>query len=414
MKAFSTTGPHGQGGTSRPAGRVERQVERSDRLEGHGAARWAEMDASRPAYPEGAQGPATPPGWKAGVPGTTAAALRDDRGPAGGDGGGEGGGGGGGGGGVTTLAQRPNVCYITENLIRRRANCPRGNLRDIAALDLHLQGRRAGKIRFIEHLDALTGLAELNLSYNIIAQIENLDRLVHLRDLNLAENNIRRIENLEGLSRLERLNLSGNKIARLPRSLRTLRRLAVLRVARNELVCLEDVDHLSTLKALSNFSCHDNPMMETGHPNAGGNARDYVVFALRSLDVLDGESVGPLDRGDADRRFAASKAKTLADALAQEEERVTKLERGIRCVCSCEGWWWGGQGGDGSVGFGSCVGSGANGLERTRTRTREREEREREREGTKECGGIRRRGECREGVWQRNKSQVRPLSSSPP
>lgn len=39
----------------------------------------------------------------------------------------------------------------------------------------------------------MTGLRELNLSYNFISRIENLDSLASLTDLNLAENNIRRV-----------------------------------------------------------------------------------------------------------------------------------------------------------------------------------------------------------------------------
>ena len=225
---------------------------------------------------------------------------------------------------VAAPAPAPSICYISESLIRRQANHPAGPLREITSLDLHLKGRRMGKIRFLEHLGALTGLTELNLSYNVIAKIEHLDKLSLLRDLNLAENQLKRIENLECLTRLERLNLSGNKISRVPRSMRTLRRLAVLRLARNELNCLEDFEHLAPLKALTSLSMHDNPVARLPQ------ARAFAIFTLRSLDALDGQEVDGEDRRDADNRYGqGAKADALRAQLGQEEKRRAAVEANL-------------------------------------------------------------------------------------
>lgn len=58
----------------------------------------------------------------------------------------------------------------------------------------------------------LTGLKELNLSFNLIERIENLDTLIHLESLSLYSNKIQKIENLESLENLMILSIGNNLI----------------------------------------------------------------------------------------------------------------------------------------------------------------------------------------------------------
>ena len=98
-----------------------------------------------------------------------------------------------------------------------------------------LRSNRSDLVQFIENLESHDSLEELNLSGNVIRRIEGLNRLVNLRHLNLADNSITRIEHLEMLTALETLNLAGNQIDKIPATLIKLKRLRVLRLARNRL-----------------------------------------------------------------------------------------------------------------------------------------------------------------------------------
>ena len=122
----------------------------------------------------------------------------------------------------------------------------------------------------------LPNLTELNLSFNAISRIEGLATLRQLRDLNLAENSI---TDLRGIADcfysssaasssgaagsvasdggryvacpLERLNLSGNLLERIPNEMAALSKLTTLRLRRNRLHVLQDIEQLAGLRRLS-------------------------------------------------------------------------------------------------------------------------------------------------------------------
>lgn len=64
----------------------------------------------------------------------------------------------------------------------------------------------------IEHIEMLTALKELNLSFNYITKIENLETLVNLEVLSLFSNHITKIENLQTLEKLVILSIGNNLI----------------------------------------------------------------------------------------------------------------------------------------------------------------------------------------------------------
>ena len=226
--------------------------------------------------------------------------------------------------GSDTKSSSPNrVVYITERLLRKVSKVGRGSMAAVRALNLHLPkrsgSRNFGKIRFLENFHFVPALRELNLSYNAISCMENFAPLSQLRDLNLAENQIGpRIEDLKSLPHLRRLNLSGNRIQTLSPGAqwRSLSRLEELRLARNELSDLGEMRFLSTgLPNLRVLSIAGNPIDE--NPNTGV----FVVFAIRSLDVLDGVAVTTTARKEAVSRFEDAEvalARSVAESALQK------------------------------------------------------------------------------------------------
>ncbi|TNN45911.1 Protein tilB [Liparis tanakae] len=89
------------------------------------------------------------------------------------------------------------MVYITEELVRRRAEHNGGELSSLEELSLHQQD-----LQSIQNLQRWSReLRILYLQSNLLPRIENVGRLKKLQYLNLALNNIEVIENLEGQQR---------------------------------------------------------------------------------------------------------------------------------------------------------------------------------------------------------------------
>lgn len=111
-------------------------------------------------------------------------------------------------------------------------------------------------LQYIENLDKLKKLQQLNLSSNIIEKIEKLDKCLKLKDLNLSYNLIPKIEGLENLMYLQVLNLTGNKIEHIPVWLaKRLRALRTLHLGKNNLqsVSKQDIFFLSNKHSVTSF-----------------------------------------------------------------------------------------------------------------------------------------------------------------
>ncbi|XP_061653895.1 dynein axonemal assembly factor 11 isoform X3 [Phyllopteryx taeniolatus] len=103
------------------------------------------------------------------------------------------------------------MVYITEDLIRRRAEHNECEIFSLEEVSLHQQD-----IERIEHIERwCRDLKILYLQNNLIPRIENVGRLKKLEYLNLALNNILVIENLEGCENLQKLDLTVNFVGRL-------------------------------------------------------------------------------------------------------------------------------------------------------------------------------------------------------
>ncbi|KAL5012079.1 hypothetical protein ScPMuIL_010630 [Solemya velum] len=214
---------------------------------------------------------------------------------------------------------QPGVRYITDDLIRKITK--EENLETIRNLNLTLSKEGGKKIKFIENLEKMKKLEVLNLSCNMIEKIEKLDRLGKLRDLNLAYNSISKIEGLENLINLQVLNVTGNLIQHIPIWIgKRLKSLRSFHIGRNHLQSLNELSKLKTLTDLTHLTVSENPLSELTH------YRPYLVFHLRTLEILDSQAVTEDDRKHAKDRFSQEEVERLEKQLEQEEARVHKLE----------------------------------------------------------------------------------------
>ncbi|CAF1052310.1 unnamed protein product [Rotaria sp. Silwood1] len=155
------------------------------------------------------------------------------------------------------------MVFITESLIRKRAEHNEGQLSTLEEVSLHQQD-----IEKIEHLDKwCRELRILYLQSNLISKIENVSRLKNLEYLNLALNNIEYIENLSGCESLNKLDLTLNFIG-------------ILSSVEN----LRDNIHLADLYLTGN-PCVDHE-----------GYRDYVIATLPQLQRLDGNEITKTER----------------------------------------------------------------------------------------------------------------------
>ena len=185
------------------------------------------------------------------------------------------------------------------------------HLAQLTSLDLHLRDGEKGKIRRIENLTKLPLLSQLNLSYNALHKMEGLGSLRQLVELNLAENSLTRIEGIFHMKQLERLNLCGNLIERVPSSVTALRSLSALRLHRNRLSELRDLQHFRELPTLLHLRV-DNNLFPSPLPSTSSSSqqqqqllRHLVLQAVTppqgscSVQVLDNQSVTPAERAAA-------------------------------------------------------------------------------------------------------------------
>ncbi|KAK3233519.1 hypothetical protein CYMTET_56183 [Cymbomonas tetramitiformis] len=177
----------------------------------------------------------------------------------------------------------------------------------------HLRGR---KIHHIEGLSDFVHLKRLDLSCNAIRTIANLETLKSLRFLDLSRNILQRVDGLSTLPVLEELNLSDNSISSFPSALSKNSSLRVLRLARNKLSDLQAFQKLSLLSHLTILSVQGNPVASLEH------ASSFIMFQLRSIEVLDGEAVTNEGREKAIQRFDVQHNVDLRQDVARLEAKL--------------------------------------------------------------------------------------------
>uniref|UniRef100_A0A671KF75 Centriolin n=1 Tax=Sinocyclocheilus anshuiensis TaxID=1608454 RepID=A0A671KF75_9TELE len=210
--------------------------------------------------------------------------------------------------------------YITEDLIRRLTKCE--NLVLVGTLDLSTSAESDKQFRYIENLDKCERLHILNLSNNRIERIEKLEKLCQLRELHLSSNRIRKIEGLEHMSNLQVLNLAFNNIEHLPVWIaKKLRSLHTINLQRNKIFSLHEITKLKTLKNLTSLSLAETPISSLPHYHL------FLIFHLRSLEMLDGQPISPQEREQAHQRFHMEEVERLEQELELRAEEIAQLQR---------------------------------------------------------------------------------------
>ncbi|XP_069815921.1 dynein axonemal assembly factor 11 isoform X2 [Dendropsophus ebraccatus] len=180
------------------------------------------------------------------------------------------------------------MVFITEDLIRRRAEHNNCEIFSLEEISLHQQD-----LERIEHLDKwCRELKILYLQNNLIPRIENVGRLKKLEYLNLALNNIEKIENLEGCESLQKLDLTVNFVG-----------------------------ELSSIQSLKH-NIHLRELYLVGNPCAQYDGyRKYVVATLLQLKWLDGKEI------ERSERIQALQDYQQVQQQIREQEAAYQLKR---------------------------------------------------------------------------------------
>ncbi|KAM5145706.1 centriolin [Mantella aurantiaca] len=211
------------------------------------------------------------------------------------------------------------IRYITENLIQKLSK--RENLSFVTTLNLSLSKDGGKKFKYIENLEKCEKLEVLNLSSNLLEKIEKLEKQSRLRELNLSHNRISKIEGLEHMYNLQKLNLAGNEIEHIPVWFgKKMKSLTTLNLKQNKIFSLQDVSRLKTLKDLTSLFLADNPVANLPH------YRLYIIFHLRSLNVLDGQPITNQERQEAHERLNIEEVEKLERDLEKKVKEIEDLE----------------------------------------------------------------------------------------
>ncbi|ROL42576.1 Centriolin [Anabarilius grahami] len=210
--------------------------------------------------------------------------------------------------------------YITEDLIRRLTKCE--NLVLVRTLDLSTSRGSDKQFRYIEHLDKCEHLQVLNLNNNRIERIEKLEKLCQLRELHLSSNRIQKIEGLEHMTKLQVLNLAFNNIEHLPVWMaKKLKSLQTINLHSNKIFSLHEMAKLKPLKNLTSLRLAENPVSSLPHYHL------FLIFHLRSLEILDGQPISPQEREQAHQRFHMEEVERLEQELELRAEETARLQR---------------------------------------------------------------------------------------
>lgn len=139
----------------------------------------------------------------------------------------------------------------------------------------------------LKDLHTCSQLEEISASDNCIDHIGDLSHLIDLQRLHLGHNFIHTLKGcgLEQLSHLTYLSLESNFIQNLD-GFQELSSLCQLYIGHNQIFYSGEVILIKNLKNLLIVDFRNNPMTKET-----GNYRLYVIFHLKGLQILDGETV---------------------------------------------------------------------------------------------------------------------------
>jgi C4-dicarboxylate-specific signal transduction histidine kinase len=133
----------------------------------------------------------------------------------------------------------------------------------------------------------------------------------------VSYNNISKMEGLDALVRLMNVDLTGNRISAIPK-LPRLRALHTLRLAGNRVASLEEISNLKHLPCLSVTTLEKNPVA------VSENLRSYAIYAVPTLDCVDGASVTMEERREAGERYAREEVERLESLLEERDAQLAE------------------------------------------------------------------------------------------
>ncbi|CAI9543803.1 unnamed protein product, partial [Staurois parvus] len=96
--------------------------------------------------------------------------------------------------------------------------------------------------------------------------------------------------------------------------------LSTLNLKQNKIFSLQDISRLKTLKDLTSLFIADNPVADLPH------YRLYIIFHLRSLNVLDGQPITNEERQEAHERFNMEEVEKLEKDLEKKMKEIEELQ----------------------------------------------------------------------------------------
>ncbi|XP_066993688.1 U2 small nuclear ribonucleoprotein A' [Anabrus simplex] len=155
---------------------------------------------------------------------------------------------------------------------------------------------------------------ELDLRGYKIPIIENLGATLDQFDtIDFSDNDIRKLDGFPLLKRIRTLLLNNNRIVRIAENLEAcLPNLETLILTGNMIMELADLDPLITVKTLRTLALLHNPVQARHH------YRQYVIFKLPQLTLLDFRKIKMKEREEAVALFKSKKGKELQKEIAKK------------------------------------------------------------------------------------------------
>lgn len=164
-----------------------------------------------------------------------------------------------------------------------------------------------------------------------IPQIENMGASLDQFDtVDFSDNDIRRLGNFPFLARLKCLLLNNNRITRISDDLNdTLPNLESIILTGNNLQELSDVEPLAKLPKLESVSLLTNPIATKQ------NYREYVIFKLPTLRLLDFKKIKQKERLEANALFKTKKGKEILKEIAKKAKlsQANSAEAAVKPKC---------------------------------------------------------------------------------
>jgi len=188
---------------------------------------------------------------------------------------------------------------------------------------------------------------ELDLRGYKIPLLENLGATLNQFDtIDFSDNDIRKLDNFPLLPRLKNLIFNGNRIMRFADKIdESLPNLTSLVLTNNSVQELADLDPLTTFVHLENLSLLFNPVSTKPH------YREYLIYKMPNLRVLDFRRIKQKEREDAKAFFKSKKGKDIRKEIAQKvsiadyedslrkyqtEEEINEIKRAIQNASTLE------------------------------------------------------------------------------